>query len=89
MMISQVVTFSGLDGAGKSTLIGSLKVALESKGLTVRVLTMYDDLSFYAWLRFFRDGIRVLIGKSVNKKYRTSINLYYQKKTHLVIKKSN
>ena len=66
MLISQVVTFSGLDGAGKSTLIGALKVALESKGLTVRVLTMYDDLSFYAFLRFLRDSIRAKIGKSVN-----------------------
>ena len=66
MLISQVVTFSGLDGAGKSTLIEALKVALESKGLTVRVLTMYDDLSFYSFLRFLRDGIRAKIGKSVS-----------------------
>ena len=66
MSISQVITFSGLDGAGKSTLIRSLKEALESKGSTVRVLTMYDDLSFYSYLRFFRDGIRAKIGKSVS-----------------------
>jgi thymidylate kinase len=46
-----LITFSGLDGAGKSTLIHHLKCALESRQRRVRVLTMYDDIGVYAWIR--------------------------------------
>lgn len=50
-----LVTFSGLDGAGKSTLIRRLTQALEKGGRKVTVLTMYDHVGVYAWLRMARD----------------------------------
>lgn len=52
-----LISFSGLDGAGKSTLINHLKTTLEEKGYHVVILTMYDHISFYAFLRMFRDKI--------------------------------
>lgn len=64
MFIPKVVTFSGLDGAGKSTLIDSFKRSLESEGHSVTILTMYDDLSFYSLLRLIRDNIRKVFGKN-------------------------
>ena len=53
-----LVTFSGLDGSGKSTLIAELKALLERRGRRVRVLTMYDDLTFFSYLRSVRDFLR-------------------------------
>ena len=46
-----LVTFSGLDGAGKSTQIDKLTSALTARGLRVCRLTMYDDVSIAARLR--------------------------------------
>jgi len=65
MFLPKVITFSGLDGAGKTTVIDSLKAELEGAGLTVKTPTMYDDLSFYATLRSIRDGFRKIFGKSI------------------------
>lgn len=53
-----LITFSGLDGAGKSTLIRDLAIDLRSGGRRVRVLTMYDDISFYALVRAVRNRLR-------------------------------
>jgi len=53
-----LVSFSGLDGAGKTTLINELKRALEKQHYEVSVLTMYDDVSFYSRLRLLRDRLR-------------------------------
>ena len=53
-----LVTFSGLDGAGKTTLIDGLRNALEGSGRPVRVLTMYDHVGVYALLRRVRALIR-------------------------------
>lgn len=39
-----LVSFSGLDGSGKSTQIGSLTSYLQSRGLTVRMLAFWDDV---------------------------------------------
>jgi thymidylate kinase len=43
-----LITFSGLDGAGKSTLIGLLKSRLERRELDVRVSHMYRDVGLFA-----------------------------------------
>jgi thymidylate kinase len=53
-----LVTFSGLDGAGKTTLIRDLASELRSSGHRVRILTMYDDVSLYSYLRALRDRPR-------------------------------
>jgi len=65
MFLRKVITFSGLDGAGKTTVIDALKEKFESEGKTVKIFTMYDDLSFYAFLRLFRDGVRKLFGRKI------------------------
>jgi thymidylate kinase len=39
-----IISFSGLDGSGKSTQIENLRAALESAGLRTRLLTFWDDV---------------------------------------------
>src|SRR6266853_1583286 len=39
-----VISFSGLDGAGKSTQIENLRQSLESAGFRTRLLTFWDDV---------------------------------------------
>ena len=46
-----LITFSGLDGAGKTTQINLLSTYLQSLGYRVTVLTMYDHVSISAVLR--------------------------------------
>jgi thymidylate kinase len=65
MFLRKVISFSGLDGAGKTTVIDALKEKFENEGKTVKIFTMYDDLSFYAFLRLFRDGVRKLFGRKI------------------------
>jgi len=55
MILKNTISFSGLDGSGKTTLISSTKSNLEDLGYEVEVLTMYDHASFYAVLRNIRD----------------------------------
>ncbi len=43
-----LITFSGLDGSGKSTLIEALKESLEKRNQRVVVSHMYYDLGLYA-----------------------------------------
>jgi hypothetical protein len=50
-----LITFSGLDGAGKSTLIAWLKARLEEEHRPVAVFHMTDDIGMYAYLRAVRD----------------------------------
>lgn len=52
-----LITFSGLDGAGKSTLIERLRAVLAADGHPVTVLTMYDDIGVYAFIRRVRDSV--------------------------------
>jgi thymidylate kinase len=39
-----LISFSGLDGSGKSTQIDNLRVRLEAAGLNVKLLTFWDDI---------------------------------------------
>jgi thymidylate kinase len=50
-----LITFSGLDGAGKSTLIEWLRTRLEAQGHRVAVFHMNDHVGLYAYLRAARD----------------------------------
>ena len=52
-----LITFSGLDGAGKSTLISFVSATLEGERRTVRVLHLNDDVGIYAFVRGLRDRI--------------------------------
>ena len=58
-----LITFSGLDGAGKSTLIAWLRAALEAKGHSVAVLHMNDDVGVYAYVRAVRDRLLRFLGR--------------------------
>ena len=52
-----LITFSGLDGAGKSTLIEWLRVALEAQRHRVAVLHLEHNVGVYATVRRVRDGV--------------------------------
>ena len=58
-----LITFSGLDGAGKSTLISILKDSLDRQGRKTVVLTMYDHVGLYAGIRFLRDATAGLLNR--------------------------
>ncbi len=46
-----IVSFSGMDGAGKSTQIAALRGFLESRGLRTRLLAFWDDVVVLARYR--------------------------------------
>lgn len=52
-----LITFSGLDGAGKSTLIEWLRTTLERENRRVAVFHMNDHVGLYAYLRLARDAV--------------------------------
>lgn len=52
-----LITFSGLDGAGKSTIIERLAAILERRGRRVAVFHNNDHVGLYAYLRFIRDRL--------------------------------
>lgn len=52
-----LITFSGLDGAGKSTLIEWLRDALEGERHRVTVLHLEHNVGVYAAVRRLRDGV--------------------------------
>jgi len=62
-----LITFSGLDGSGKSTLIHGLKTALEEKNQRVTVLTTYGHVGVYAFIRFIRDWIKRFIWRGIKR----------------------
>jgi thymidylate kinase len=53
-----LITVSGLDGAGKSTLVASLQRDLESRSRRVTVLHQNDHVGIFAWTRALRDRVR-------------------------------
>lgn len=59
-----LITFSGLDGAGKSTLIAWLKDTLEREERPVAVLHINTHVGLYAYARFVRDRALRLAGVS-------------------------
>lgn len=52
-----LITFSGLDGAGKSTLTQWLQRQLEAENRRVAVFHMNDHIGVYAYLRLVRDRV--------------------------------
>lgn len=59
-----LITLSGLDGAGKSTLADALQTKLGEKGIRAVVLHMNKEVGLYAYLRTARDGLKRLVGSS-------------------------
>lgn len=53
-----LITVSGLDGAGKSTLIDGLRRDLTARAVRVKVLHQNDQVGVYAWTRWLRDQLR-------------------------------
>jgi thymidylate kinase len=49
----KIVTFSGIDGAGKSTQIASLKACLRNQGTRIASLTFWDDVVVLSRFREF------------------------------------
>lgn len=49
----RIVSFSGIDGAGKSTQIAALTGSLESAGMRVRLLSFWDDVAQLSGTREF------------------------------------
>ncbi len=52
-----LITFSGLDGSGKSTLVGGLRAALEARHTPVVVRHMNHDIGAYAAAQALRDRV--------------------------------
>lgn len=48
---TRFVSFSGIDGAGKSTQIDALRARLQEAGLGVRVITFWDDVACLTGMR--------------------------------------
>jgi len=65
-----IISFSGLDGSGKSTLISEVEKQLISNGKEVIILTMYDHVGTYAIIRFIRDSIFKKIFKKISRNKR-------------------
>jgi len=56
-----IVSFSGIDGAGKSTQIEELELWLRQSGLRTRIVTFWDDVVVFSRVREFM-SLRVFRG---------------------------
>ncbi len=56
-----LITLSGLDGAGKSTLAEALRASLEKGGTPAVIFHMNKDVGLYAYVRNVRDTIKGLV----------------------------
>ena len=56
-----LITLSGLDGAGKSTLADALKAGLEKNGTPAIIFHMNKDVGLYAYVRNARDAAMGLV----------------------------
>jgi len=63
-----LITLSGLDGAGKSTLAEALKARLERDGTPAVIFHMNKEVGLYAYLRNVRDAVMALARKTKPKK---------------------
>lgn len=61
-----MITFSGLDGSGKSSVIAWLRAVLEARGQAVTVLHMNDDVGVYALVRGARDRVKRWLRRPVS-----------------------
>jgi thymidylate kinase len=52
-----LITLSGLDGAGKSTLTAALRSELEAQGYSTTLLHMNKEVGVYAYVRLIRDRL--------------------------------
>ena len=59
--MGMLITVSGLDGAGKSTLIESLRATLEQQHRRVAVLHLDTQVGVYAYVRMLRDALAGLV----------------------------
>ena len=67
-----LVTFSGLDGSGKSTIAESLRTALERDNRRAVVFHMNEHVGLYAYLRTIRDAVKKPLRRAVLKPVATS-----------------
>jgi thymidylate kinase len=58
---STLVSFSGIDGAGKSTQISNLCASLHQAHVNVRLITFWDDVAKLKWIR---EGISHMVFRS-------------------------
>src|SRR5439155_12687515 len=69
-----LITVSGLDGAGKSTLIAWLRATLEEQGHSVAVLHMNDAIGVYAYVRRLRNRLLRPLGRAVAPPHPTPLH---------------
>lgn len=67
-----LITLSGLDGAGKSTLAEALRASLAKEGIPAVVCHMNWQMGLYALLRGFRDFLKRMTGMSVPDRLSTA-----------------
>ncbi len=73
--VGRIVTFSGIDGAGKSTQIDSLRKTLSEQGFRVVRVTFWDEIAVLSGLRA-RVSLRTLHNNSPDNSFRHDKNVH-------------